>query len=89
MLNDTGVNNASANFAFNDSQASGVGANISNSVANGKWQQIGGSDSGNVKNASTSSFTNLDPSKISRAADGTLHLDGFAAYKLSSAGAHF
>jgi len=89
LSNDTGVNNASANFAFNDSQASGVGANITNSVANGKWQQSGGTESGNVKNASTSSFTNLDPSKISRASDGTLHLNGFAAYKPSSAGAHF
>jgi hypothetical protein len=89
LSNDTGVNNASANFAFNDSQASGVGANITNSVANGKWQQSGGTDSGNVKNAATSAFGNLDPSKISRASDGTLHLNGFAVYTPSSAGAHF
>ena len=84
IQNCTGVNN-SRNVAFQEFG----GANITSTVANGGWEQAGGTDSGNVKNAPTSAFTNLDPSSITRAADGTLHLNGFCVYTPSTAGAHF
>jgi pectate disaccharide-lyase len=84
----TGVNNQ-RNYGFDDSAAPGVGADITSSVANGTWQQSGGVDSGNVKNATMASFTNTNTASISRAADGTLHLNGFMSYKPSAAGAHF
>jgi hypothetical protein len=85
VQNCTAVNN-DRNIAFQENG----GANITNTVSNGSWEQAGGTDSGNVKNAATSAFTNLNPSSISRdAADGTLHLNGFCNYTASSAGAHF
>ncbi len=80
----TAVNN-DRNIAFQEFD----GANITNSVANGGWEQAAGTDSGNVKNAATSAFTNLSPNSLSRDADGTLHLNGFAVYTASGAGAHF
>jgi hypothetical protein len=84
IQNCTALNNA-RNVAFQENG----GANITNTVANGLWEQAGGTDSGNVKTAATSAFTNLTPSSISRDADGTLHLNGFCAYTPSTAGAHF
>ena len=84
VQNCTAVNN-DRNVAFQEF----AGANITNTVANGKWEQAGGTDSGNVKAAATSAFTNLNPSSISRDADGTLHLNGFCVYTASTAGAHF
>jgi hypothetical protein len=84
VQNCTAVNNA-RNVAFQEYG----GANITNSVANGGWEQAGGTDSGNVKSAATSDFANLTQSSISRDADGTLHLNGFCAYTPSTAGAHF
>lgn len=84
VQNCTAVNN-DRNVAFPEY----AGANITNTVANGAWEQASGTDSGNVKSAATSDFTNLNPSSISRAADGTLHLNGFCVYSKSSAGAHF
>jgi hypothetical protein len=84
VQNCTAVNN-DRNVAFQEAP----GANITNTVANGEWDQAGGTDTGNVKNAPTSAFTNLTPSSIGRDADGTLHLNGFCNYTASSAGAHF
>jgi len=84
IQNCTAVNNA-RDVAFQEYD----GANITNTVANGKWEQAGGTDSGNVKSAATSDFANLTPSSISRDADGTLHLNGFCVYTPSTAGAHF
>ncbi|HWA72637.1 MAG TPA: right-handed parallel beta-helix repeat-containing protein, partial [Polyangiaceae bacterium] len=84
IQNCTAVNN-SRNVAFQENG----GANITNTVSNGLWEQAGGTDTGNVKNAPTSAFTNLTPSSITRDADGTLHLNGFCVYTPSNAGAHF
>ncbi len=84
VTNCTAVNNH-RNVAFGEFN----GANISNTVANGGWEQAEGTDSSNAKSASASNFESLDPSKIYRDADGTLHLGGFAVYTPSSAGAHF
>ena len=84
VQNCTAVNN-DRNVAFQEYG----GADITNTVANGAWEQAGGTDTGNVKNAATSAFTNLTPSSISRDADGTLHLNGFCVYTPSTAGAHF
>ncbi|MEO6599967.1 MAG: hypothetical protein ABIQ16_08865, partial [Polyangiaceae bacterium] len=84
VQNCTGVNN-DRNIAFQEYG----GASITNSVATGGWEQAGGTDSGNVKSAPSSAFTNINPSSISRAADGTLHLNGFCVYTPSNAGAHF
>ena len=84
VQNCTVVNN-DRNVAFQE----GGGANITNTVANGGWEQAGGTDSGNVKSAATTAFTNLTPSSIKRDADGTLHLNGFCVYSGGSAGAHF
>jgi len=84
IQNSTAVNN-DRNVAFQEYG----GANISNTVANGEWEQAGGTDSGNIKNAASSAFTNLTPSSLSRDADGTLHLNGFCVYTPSTAGAHF
>jgi len=84
VQNCTAVNN-DRNIAFQENG----GANITNTVANGEWEQAGGTDSGNVKTAATSAFTNLTPASISRDADGTLHLNGFCNYTGSTAGAHF
>jgi hypothetical protein len=84
IQSSTAVNN-DRNVAFQEY----LGANITNTVANGEWEQAGGTDSGNVKDAGTSAFTNLTPSSLARDADGTLHLNGFCVYKPSTAGAHF
>jgi hypothetical protein len=84
LQNCTAVNN-DRNVAFQEFG----GANITNTVATGEWEQAGGTDSGNVKNAATSAFTNLTPGSIKRDADGTLHLNGFCAYTAGTAGAHF
>jgi len=84
VQNCTSVNN-DRNVAFQEYG----GANITNTVANGEWEQAGGTDSGNVKAAATSAFTNLTPSSISRDASGALHLNGFCVYTPSTAGAHF
>ena len=84
----TGVNNQ-RNYAFDDSAAPGVGADITSSVANGSWQQSGGIDTGNVKNASLANFTNTNTASISRDSNGNLHLNGFLSYTPSGAGAHF
>jgi len=84
VQNCTAVNN-DRNVAFQEYG----GANITNTVANGEWEQAGGTDSANVKDAATSMFTNLSPSSISRDADGTLHLNGFCVYTPSTTGAHF
>jgi len=84
IQNSTALDN-DRNVAFQEYQ----GANITNTVANGEWKQAGGTDSGNVKDAATSAFTNLSPSSLTRDADGTLHLNGFCSYKPSTAGAHF
>jgi len=84
VQNCTAVNNA-RNVAFQEYG----GANITYTVANGGWDQAGGTDTGNVKAAATSAFTILTPSSISRDADGTLHLNGFCVYTPSTAGAHF
>jgi len=84
VQNCTGVNN-DRNIAFQEYG----GANITSTVATGEWEQAGGTDSGNVKAAPTSAFTNINPSSIGRAADGTLHLNGFCVYTPSNAGAHF
>lgn len=86
----TAINNGTVNFGFDDSKASEFGADITNSVATGGFEQSAGVSAGNFTNAKAASFVSLDPSLLRRTGKlGVLSLRGFGELKAGAAGVHF